>query len=435
MASAARLRQAGFDVEILERASQVGGLVANSKIGGFSWDSFYHVILLSDTHLLGLLEDLNLASRITWSTTRTGFFGGENLYSLSTSIDFLQFPLLSLTEKTRLAWTILEASRIENGAQLEAIPISDWLVRKSGRAVFERIWRPLLRSKLGDEYHVASAAFIWAIIRRMYAARRTGLKREMFGYVEGGYRTVLDRLQESLIAQGISIRCGVEVKQITTQKDGGVVVSTSDGGSLQFDSVVLTLPSPAIARLLPQLAPAILDRLQGVRYQGIICASVLLRRPLASYYVTNILDDWVPFTGVIEMTALVDSENFGGNSLVYLPRYLSPDDSYWSREDSEIQSEFIEALERMYPDFEAEDVLDFQVSRARHVLAVSTLDYSQRWMPEIRTGLGGIYVLNSAQIANGTLNVNETLGVLETRFPELLSYLSQENSPPHSHTD
>jgi hypothetical protein len=44
-----------------------------------------------------------------------------------------------------------------------------------------RIWLPLLKSKLGDNYRITSASFIWATIARMYAARRSGLKREMFG--------------------------------------------------------------------------------------------------------------------------------------------------------------------------------------------------------------------------------------------------------------
>ena len=47
---------------------------------------------------------------------------------------------------------------------------------------------PLLRAKLGDAYQAASAAFIWATIQRLYAARRSGLKKEMFGYVPGGVR-------------------------------------------------------------------------------------------------------------------------------------------------------------------------------------------------------------------------------------------------------
>ena len=36
----------------------------------------------------------------------------------------------------------------------------------------------------------------------MYKARRTGLKKEMFGYVHGGYETIITRLAECLDEQG-----------------------------------------------------------------------------------------------------------------------------------------------------------------------------------------------------------------------------------------
>jgi protoporphyrinogen oxidase len=149
-----------------------------------------------------------------------------------------------------------------------------------------------------------------------------------------------------------------------------------------------------------------------------------LRRPLAGYYVTNITESWVPFTAVIEMTALVDPSALGGNSLVYLPRYLTQDDPFWQRSDAEVKEEFLAALERMYPHFRREDVLAFEVSRVREVLAVSTLQYSAQRLPPVRTSLEHIFIVNSAQIANGTLNLNETIGLADQKAIELERYLT-----------
>jgi protoporphyrinogen oxidase len=141
---------------------------------------------------------------------------------------------------------------------------------------------------------------------------------------------------------------------------------------------------------------------------------VLLRRPLAGYYVTNIVDDGIPFTGVIEMTALVDPDTFGGHSLVYLPRYLAQDDPAWMQDDAELSAAFLDGLRRMYLDLEPGDVVDLRIARARQVLAVSTLDYSRRCLPDFETSLPNIFVANSSQIAHGTLNVNETIAVAES---------------------
>lgn len=428
LVTALRLSEAGFASEVFESSPHVGGLASTAGVGDYVWDRFYHVILLSDLHLRALLAELDLESKVHWKITKTGFYADGGLHSLSSAIDFLRFPFLSPIDKMRLGWTIFAASRIANGRRLEDIPVADWLSRNSGRRVFERIWLPLLKSKLGENHQLASAAFIWAIIRRLYAARRSGLKREMFGYVEGGYHNILDRLQRRLQGCGVDIHSGSKVVSVERDR-AGVRVRVADDGEHLFDSVVFTVPTPLITQLCAQLSKQEADRFSQIAYQGIICASMLVRRPLADYYVTNIVDDWVPFTGVIEMTTLVDRQEFGGNSLVYLPKYLTQDDPHWKKPDHEIKETFLRALMRMYPDFHARDVLDFRVARARHVSAISTLGYSNRLLPSVRTSVPGVYVLNSAQIANGTQNVNETLGIVESKMPELLSYLETEPWP------
>ncbi|HEU5154226.1 MAG TPA: FAD-dependent oxidoreductase, partial [Gemmatimonadales bacterium] len=253
MTLALRLRRSGHSVTVIEGTTSTGGLAAPQSIGGFTWDRFYHVILMSDGNLRGLLEELGLADRLRWGTTRTGFYTDAKLFSLSTSLEFLRFPPLNLVDKARLAATILYASRIRDGSQLESVPVTDWLGQLSGRRTLERIWIPLLKSKLGENYRLASAAFIWAIIARMYAARRSGLKREMFGYVEGGYAEVLPRLRERLEAEGVQFRCGSAAATVRTLKDSadGATVRLANGETLHFDDAVLTVPCGKVVALCP----------------------------------------------------------------------------------------------------------------------------------------------------------------------------------------
>jgi protoporphyrinogen oxidase len=140
----------------------------------------------------------------------------------------------------------------------------------------------------------------------------------------------------------------------------------------------------------------------------------------------------VPFTGVIEMTTLVDKKQFGGNSLVYLPRYLAQDDPFWKATDDEVRETFLTALEKMYPAFTRADVLEFRVARARDVLAISTLDYSETTLPPARTSLANVFIVNSAQIESGTLNLNETVG-LANRQAAALAPLLQTREPAAAH--
>jgi protoporphyrinogen oxidase len=430
MTLALRLQRSGARVSLIEAAPVTGGLTQSQTLGDVTWDRFYHVILASDRHLRALLEDLGLSHLTRWNTTRTGFYSEGALYSLSDAVEFARFPRLSASDKLRLGATILYASRIKDWRPLERIPAADWLCRLSGKRTFERVWLPLLKSKLGDNYRLASAAFIWAIIARMYAARRSGLKREMFGYVQGGYDTILQTFRARLERLGVRSLCGRPVSRVQDFGDR-VEVQLRDGGTYSFDSVVLTVPCSQVLALCPDLSVAERERLASVVYQGIVCASLLLRKPLAGFYITNITDSWVPFTGVIEMSALVDPAAFGGNALVYLPRYLTQSDSFWQKTDSEILEIFLAALERMYPRFDRRDLLASQVARVREMLAVSTLNYSERSCPPLRTSFPNVFIVNSAQIANGTLNVNETVALANGSAHELQA-LFRVRAPGHA---
>ena len=420
MTLAHRLAQAGHDVTLLEAAPALGGLAGAWQLGDVVWDRHYHVTLLSDTRLRALLEELGLEREMAWVQTRTGFYTDDTLYSMSSSLEFLRFPPLGLLDKLRLAATILRASRITDWKSLEQIPVAEWLTRWSGRRTFERIWRPLLRAKLGESYTQASAAFIWAIIARMYAARRSGLKKEMFGYVPGGYARVLARFGERLREDGVRVELGQPVARVEPAAGGGLTVERrASGARTRFDEVVVTAAAPLAARMCPALTPAEVARLRGIQYQGVVCASLLLKQPLAGFYVTNITDGWVPFTAVIEMSALVDRAQLGGHALVYLPKYAAPDDPIFERSDESLQEEFLAALMRMYPHVTPGDLLAFRVSRVRHVLAISTLGYSDR-LPPMTTSVPGLHIVNSAHIVNGTLNVNETIQLADRALETIL---------------
>jgi protoporphyrinogen oxidase len=128
------------------------------------------------------------------------------------------------------------------------------------------------------------------------------------------------------------------------------------------------------------------------------------------------------------MSALVDKREFGGNALVYLPKYAAPDDKLFEKTDAEIEEIFISALEKLYPHFSREDVIEFKISRVRNVFPIPTLNYSAN-VPNVKTSLRNVFIVNSAQITNGTLNVNETVQLAEKFFKEYLSTkLHEENT-------
>jgi len=421
---ALRLSQKGYRVTLLEAAEQLGGLADAWQVGDVAWDRHYHVTLLSDQYLRGVLKELELDDEMRWVTTRTGFLVDGRLYSMSNTREFLQFPPLSLIDKLRLGWTIWYAARVKDWRKLERIPVAKWLARHSGKRTFQKIWLPLLKAKLGAAWERTSAAFIWATIQRMYAARRSGHKHELFGYLPGSYGQILKALRSKLESLGVEVVAGCRAAEVSQAASGGMDVMTASGDRLSFDRVVVTAPTPVAAQICTSLTNAERERLRTIEYVGILCASLVLKKPLAGYYVTNVTDA-APFTGVIEMTALVDRAEFGGQTLVYLPKYAVADDEAWKLSDVEIETRFVEALERLYPGFERDDVLAFRLSRVKQVFALSTLGYSKK-VPAVETSVPGLFLVNSAQIVNGTLNVNETVRLAQEAVERICSPVKRD---------
>jgi protoporphyrinogen oxidase len=418
------LRDRGHEVSIIEAGDELGGLASAWQVGDVTWDRHYHVILSSDLHLLALLDRLGLTDDLRWVETRTGVLSGGELYSVSNAIEYLKFPPLGITDKLRMAWTILYGSRVRDWRSLEQIPVETWLRRHSGDRVFEKFWLPLLRSKLGDNYRRTSAAFIWTTIQRLYAARRSGLKKEMFGYVTGGYDRIINRFVDELEARDVEIRLGSRVSGINAVEEG-ITVEVGDE-TIEFDRVVVTTPAPLAGRIIGGLGDSERTAMNEVDYQGVVCASMLTDRGLGGFYVTNITDE-APFTGVIEMSALVDRSEFGDLHLTYLPRYTAPGDDILTLSDEQVEERFVESLRGMFPGFEHSNVKAFRVSRVPHVFPIPTIGYSSR-VPPMETSVPGVYFVSSAQILNGTLNVNETLQLAARALPVLTGDVSYDQA-------
>ncbi len=417
MTMAWELVKCGQTVTLFEAAAEPGGLACAWSLGDIVWDRHYHVTLLSDRLLRDLLGELDLEKQMQWNKVRTGFFFNGQLRPFSSPLDFARFSLLNPADKIRFGLGVLKAARLASPAEIEDLTAEQWLIQLSGKSVFEKIWRPLLRAKLGEEYRTTSASFIWATIRRLYAARRSGLREEMFGYVPGGYARTLAEFASALRGVGVTIRLNSPVSEVR----GGETAEVRLADSVErFDRVVVTVPAPQAARMCPRLAPRELDLLRGIEYIGVVCASLLLSRPLSDFYVTNIADGSIPLTGVIEMTALVDKKAFGGRSLVYLPRYLRPDDPFFGEPDERIREQSITALRRIHPSLLDSEILAFRVSRARSVFPRPTPGFSRR-LPPVDTSMPQVHILNAAHIPAGTLNVNETVQLAHTHAHRLVN--------------
>jgi protoporphyrinogen oxidase len=346
---------------------------------------------------------------LRWRTTKTGFYVDEAFHPLNNSLDFLRFPPLSLWHKARLAATILYCSRITDWRSLEKISVEDFLVKVSGRPTYEKLWKPLLLAKLGENYRRVSAVFIWSYITRMSSARDTSAKKEQLGHVSGGYKAVFDRLDKVIGETGGSIQRGIVVERIR-QTPGGLTIQTNRG-AFPFDKVVFTGP----VNVLRQVTGNELVDVSGgldVEYLGVICTVLVTRRPLMPYYVLNIADDKVPFTGVIGMSNVVSTEETAGRHITYVPRYVLSTDAALQTPDETIREQSLAGIRRLFPEFDHADIESVHINRAVKVQPLQVIGYSSI-VPTTETRDPNFFVVNTAQFVNSTLNNNSVIAAVD----------------------
>ena len=417
LGAAKLLSEAGHRVTVFEAADHVGGLADPWTVGDLKWDRHYHVISPADETLLRLIDDIGLSKSVHWSPTRTGAYADGTLYPVTTTMELLRYPPLRLTGQVPARPDDPGGVQNQGGKHPRERPdsgLADQMVGAAGvhdllEATAQRQARTSPRDRvcglhLGDR----PSALRRPAQRSQARSLRMGERGLPHGPGGIGRPSRAGRRQHPDFDRGCDRG---------TPRVDGVQVTDSHGNSHDFDQVLITLPPAMAAKLLPDLPPDERERLLGVSYLGVVCASMVTSQPVTDCYVTNLIDPQ-PFTGIIEMSSLIDPEQLKGKTLVYLPRYALSDDPVFDEADSSIEARFIAALESMFEHFDRSDVEAFRVSRARYVIPRPILGYSET-LPAMRTSIPGVTTASTAHIVNGTQNVNEVLDLAVLAVAEI----------------
>jgi protoporphyrinogen oxidase len=417
MTAAYRLAQAGVQVSLFERSSELGGLVGSFDLDGVPVDRFYHVILPTDDRVIGLAGELGLGDSFRYRPTKVGFYDDGRLFSMTSPKEFLTFPLLRPHERARLASFVARCQLAKTHDELDETPLLEWLERRCGRSVVEKLWKPLLDSKFDGRYDDLPATYIWARTRRMGSTRdRSG--REVMGWIQGGYQALIDALESRIGGLGGEIHAGAAVEQVAGGREGatGIVV---DGRYRPFDFVLCTLAPPVARRLL---APDLLESAppDHCRYIGVVCLLLRTRRSISPYYHTNITDRRVPLTTVVETTHVVDPEQVGGH-LIYISKYVDPSSPLQERPLAEVEAEFRGYARTMFPDLTDDDVLAAVVQRARVTEPVHLVGGAKN-LPDMFS-VPGLALASTAHVYPEIVSGQAVIGVADRVVPGILERL------------
>ncbi len=391
------LAKQSVEVEIFEASSTLGGLAGPLILAdGTAVDRFYHAILSSDSYLQELCQELHIQDTFRFRETKMGFFYRGKVFAMNGIIDFLRFPPLGWIDRFRLGLTILAAQRVQDRQQLEKTSVEEWLLRWSGKNTYANIWQPMLRAKFDGSFANVPATWIWSRLVRMKSTRNGASQKEQAGHLIGGYITLLKAMATEIKAVGGKIHLNTPIQEIVVedQRVAGVRVQ---GETRQYDAVVVTMQAPVMSRLIPSADQNYRDSLTAQEYLGIICPLLVMSKPLSGYWTINMTDPSVPFTGIIETTSFIDPQYVGDHHLIYLPKYTLPGSEWQKKSDEEIKEIWLTHLQRMFPDFDRNDVQYFLVHRERYVEPLHGLEESHL-IPAVRTPIQDLYLATTSQI-------------------------------------
>lgn len=410
LAAAQTLAREGHQVTLFERGSGVGGLASGFEVGGTALERYYHHIFTHDRVVVDVARELGLDSEIEWLSSRMGTYRGGRTYPFKGALDLLRFTPLSLPERIRFGLATLYARSLTDYRRLEGLTAEEWLPGLFGRRGYEVIWQPLLEKKFGRATQDVSAVWIWGKIALRGGSREKRFGPEKLGYMKGSFQRLHEALAEDCRRRGVTIRLSTEVTGLD-RGAGGWTVITAEGAAAGFDQVLVTTPPRAMQALAgPHLDAGERERVLGQRYQGAIVALLSLDRPLTDYYWINVNELDVPFGAIIEHTNLLDPARYGGRHLVYLSKYLSPDEAFYGLSNDEVLDAFLPALKAFNPAFERAWLTESWVFRDAYTQPVVPRHYPRHALP-MATSAPGLFLANMGHIYPQDRGMNYALAL------------------------
>jgi len=357
LAAAWMLQDHDFDVTVLEKEPELGGLASCYNLSGVWIPKTYHHAIGNDQVLLETLDALGIP--VTWKEVDVGFNDGTLTYPFKKPTDLLKFKPLSMIQRLRFGWLVLSAIQGWNWPGVHE-SVESWVTRTAGVQVYLRLVKPLVESYFGAGCSVAAR-----YLANRFHSESASIKQ--LGHTD--FHQLVQKLSEN-----VNCVTGVDVTRINDhriigQRNGGLGSITE---FYPFDYVVSAIPVPTLARVLPE------NSLPFVPYRGCVCLMLYFKQKIPGYYWLNVLSNsWKP-----PFVSIFNCSEFNDLPVIYVVSYLTPHSEEWRITDASRVAESMSWLENMLS-VSASDLVSYRVYRNATATPVYSTDY-----PNLPTQIG-----------------------------------------------
>jgi len=293
------------EVDLFERMPYFGGCLSSYYVNNYWIERYYHHCFSGDNNLFALITEMGLFDKLEWRTGTTGYFANNKIYSLSTPLQILLYPELSLIDKVKLARLTFKAKKTAFKT-LDDIPAEKYIIKHLGKNIYSSFFEPLLKSKFGDRRKEVSAAWLFS---RIAIRSDRGVSGEHLGYLSGGFHQLIDALEKSISLNGGVIQKQTPITSIS-RKNGAW-----EANGIRYDTIISTILPQELERIGgPALPP--------IPYQGAACMTLALEREVTGGIYWLNIKDAAPYGAVVAHTNFIPFKRYGEH-IVYLASYFS----------------------------------------------------------------------------------------------------------------
>jgi protoporphyrinogen oxidase len=376
-------------------------------------EKFYHHLFKTDTHAVGMINELGLGADLTWHRPRTVVLYDGEFRQLDSPLSVLRFTPLPVLSRLRMGLALAYLKAVGSPKRLEGVTASRWIRGQMGDDAADVVWDPLLQGKFGDAADDIALSWFWARVHDRTA---------QLGYLGGGFQRLYDALAAAIATAGGEVRLGCQVTSITSAEPGlRIAHANADGGDAaedRFDIVVSTLPTRLTAKLCPELPPEWLERHDPGPALGAHCLILALDRALTDAYWINLNDPGFPFLAAVEHTNMRTPAEYGGQHLVYLGSYKPTDDPVFRTDAAQLLADWTPSIQRLNPAFDPSWVTRTWSFAAPFAQPIVTTDYVNR-IPPFQTPVANLWVANMFQVYPHDRGQNYSIELAERLVSEL----------------
>jgi len=410
------LTRQGVETEVLERASEVGGLARTIERNGFRYDFGGHRFFSRSPQIQDLLQDLLGSDLVQVKASSKIFYRGRQYEYPISPRDLLEGMG---KEKSALAlWSLIGARTANLLVRRPMISLEDWLVAEFGETLYRAFFKDYNEKVWGVPCHrlsielaskrIRGIAFASVLGQSFLPKRILADPSESYGffYPRLGIGQLASRLGAQILKKNV-MRTDVSVTEVRLKRARVESVVYRDASDRETEvhatDFVSSLPLPRLLFLLsPRPSADILNSARSLVFRDLIavCLEVKKDRVMRDSWI-YVPDPAIPFARVLEPKNWSQGMAPPDRTSLVAEHYCFEGDQTWARSDQELVDRTITDLCDTMKLVKREDVAGGFAIRIKKPYPVYQLGYRehliriQRYLRSIvnlqTVGRGGMF--------------------------------------------